>query len=156
MNYQNLQILTDFFESVHVDHSNPVYCPDGEPTVGFDMVRFTDSFMTPAEVCAAPCGTSCCFIGHGPMAGLAPDPESIATYDWAVYSYEVMGLDSTSDECNKIWSWLFDTNWPSLPHMAVRRARYILGRHPIPSYEDIKKAQKDNSFLHYILKEVGV
>lgn len=71
------------------------------------------------------CGTTACFAGHGPHAGIAPKEGE----NWDSYCSRAFGASSYSGGGGGGYDdylWLFDANWPSNPHQAAKRAAWLL------------------------------
>jgi len=67
------------------------------------------------------CGTTCCTLGHGAVAGIGDFPKHI--YDpWGVYSYSSFGLNEFTPD----WNFVFGVDWPSVRSQAAARIQYYL------------------------------
>jgi hypothetical protein len=66
----------------------------------------------------ASCGTVCCAIGHGPLAGVEV-PEGIT--NWDEYCYKAFG--TSVDE--HAWRWLFSYSWFKIDNTAKGAAKRI-------------------------------
>jgi hypothetical protein len=64
------------------------------------------------------CGTVCCAIGHGPLAGVEV-PKGVT--NWDEYCYKVFG---TAIE-EKAWRWLFSYQWAKIDNTAKGAAKRI-------------------------------
>jgi hypothetical protein len=99
------------------------------PEREFDMSTFADRYdLIPFTLSVAhrlECGTIGCAVGHGPCAGIDPEPGE----EWTCYSDRVF-VEHGSDE----WDWLFDMEWADVdntPQGAAARIRYLL-EHGLP------------------------
>lgn len=111
MNLRNLKILRDFVaENKHKLNCNmrTMQTIDNWPV----------SLASEACVETEPCLTSCCFLGCGPLAGLAARPEET----WRDYSKRVFWVDALSD----LWDFLFSGGWPNDFDECIARADKIL------------------------------
>lgn len=64
------------------------------------------------------CGTSACFCGYGPLAGIRPQKRE----DWFDYAGRTMTVSFESD----VWDWLFCDFHENTKSAAVRRGAYFL------------------------------
>lgn len=68
------------------------------------------------------CGTVCCALGHGPMAGIPVGDDYSSWEDYCFYNF---GVDVSSPE----YDWLFHANWAyvdNTPKGAAKRIRIYL------------------------------
>jgi hypothetical protein len=97
----------------------------------FDMLAFDSrDTVRPAHKAATthPCGTSACFAGYGPQAGV----RAVRGESWFEYAERAF-TDDTAE-----WDWLFSDDWASVaggPEDAISRARYLL-THGLPHNSD--------------------
>ena len=93
----------------------------------FDMRAFCsiggDPCKTPGYILQ--CGTTACFAGHGPSAGIPPLPEET----WGRYIARAFGCNAE----DFVWSWLFGIFWPNDITAACKRAAWIMDEHDIPN-----------------------
>lgn len=73
------------------------------------------------------CGTTCCFLGHFPMAGI----KAKRNEDWWLYLRRVMSDDYFSQ--SDAYKWLFDSGWPNDIDFCLKRAAYAL-RFGVPPF----------------------
>lgn len=73
------------------------------------------------------CGTSCCFLGHGPVAGIGECEAYMGLYgNWFNYSgYSECEFGITSGGRSR-WDFLFHEDWPSIRSQAAARMQYVL------------------------------
>lgn len=64
------------------------------------------------------CGTTACFCGYGPLAGIKPKKDE----DWFDYAYRTM----TGRGDRALWKLLFDDGHKNSKDAAVRRGAYFL------------------------------
>lgn len=85
-----------------------------------DFAVFKGKSIRPGHKNYHNCGTSCCFLGHFPMAGIKAKQNE----DWWAYLRRVMG-DDHFDETDA-YDWLFDPGWPDDIDFCLKRAAYAL------------------------------
>ena len=81
------------------------------------------------------CGTSACFCGYGPLAGIrAKKGES-----WWQYGQRVFGADHTSENVNtaNTWEFLFSDEHVNTKNAACLRGAYLL-THGLPELNGLK------------------
>lgn len=66
------------------------------------------------------CGTTACFCGHGPSAGI----KAKRNEEWHDYAARAFGA-SQHDECN-LWHHLFNESWSDDKDEAAKRAAWVL------------------------------
>lgn len=77
------------------------------------------------------CGTTCCFLGHGAVAGIGDvNIEGGYFCSWESYSLNSYGIR----EETKDWKFLFRTAWPNNRSQAAARMQYFLLGGDISSY----------------------
>lgn len=75
------------------------------------------------------CGTTACFCGYGPLAGIKPHKNEV----WSEYGARVFGAGSTDDYKNQsIWYMLFSAGHVDDKMAAVKRGAWLL-QHGLPS-----------------------
>lgn len=85
-------------------------------------LRETPYLYNHSTVVKPACGTTACFAGHGPAAGVRLSEND---QDWHRYIRRVFGLESLSDD----WDWLFASDWQEFDNTtkgAAKRAFYFL------------------------------
>lgn len=90
------------------------------------------------------CGTSACFCGYGPLAGIVIAPRQPGYYNesWAVYSERVFGVGMWGD----LYHLLFDANHTNTKEAAVLRGAYFL-MHGLPKiYDDLRFWEVPSNF----------
>lgn len=80
------------------------------------------------------CGTTACFAGHGPLAGIAP----LEAENWDPYVKRCFTGEEGADMATShpYWEWLFSEYWPSSLPEAVKRAAWLLEKGGPPKYHD--------------------
>tara|TARA_R110002167_G_scaffold221122_1_gene425839 strand:+ start:384 stop:845 length:462 start_codon:yes stop_codon:yes gene_type:complete len=88
---------------------------------GYSMPNEHSLIEYPNEVCAIynECGTTCCFAGHGPMALRS---KMVIGEKWNKYNKRVFGVDVAE----KLWLFLFDSDWVNSRKQAASRALIFL------------------------------
>lgn len=122
IHYDNLLKLADYLDTLPVDYEHfnmSNYCINSE--TGFDPIEV-------AEVIHE-CGTIACLAGHGPMAGIAPEPTPVPeSQGWLSYIKENFGVSEEEDD------FLFSGRWWRVDNThrgGAARIRYFL-EHGIP------------------------
>lgn len=112
----------------------PANYPDFEMS---DFVQDGDNYF--AHVA---CGTAACAIGHGPMAGIAPNVGE----EWFAYSERAFiprPDDVEGDTVEEPWNWCFASEWSSTDntvHGAAARIEYLLENGcPINSRQQMRR-----------------
>ena len=116
MNRRNLRKLANYLLNL----------PEGYEH--FDMEHYLDShnytkdgYCSNAIKLLPKCGTVACAAGHGPSAGITPNPRE----GWDSYIQRVFRIN----EFGEWWSWAFDSSWQEFdntPHGAALRILYML------------------------------
>jgi len=78
------------------------------------------------------CGTTCCALGHGAIAGIG-DFDHSRGWAWGDYSTRAFGVSS----CEGRWGFLFHDSWPSIRTQAAARIQYYLLGGEINDYDEI-------------------
>lgn len=79
------------------------------------------------------CGTTACFAGHGPNAGIPPEEHE----NWDEYVKRVFlstKKDSSPACLSPYFHWLFGAEWESSIPEAVKRAAYLLEHGEAPKF----------------------
>lgn len=118
---KNLRKLTDYVASLPKGYKH------------FDMRRFlitSAGSNVKATEFLGHCGSSACFLGHGPSAGISTRGIKPQRYgcDWREYSTKKFGLTARTDVA---WVWLFGPEWSEYPRTrtlkaAVRRTEQFI------------------------------
>jgi hypothetical protein len=111
-----------------------LYCHTLPPGYdGFDMLYYVqnggkDGFGDPVRKPEKMgCGTSACFVGHGPHAGVEPvDGEY-----WGRYADRAFGATCSGNT----FAWLFHELWPNSIELALKRAAWLLEGYDIPQVD---------------------
>lgn len=126
MSRENLLRLASYLETLPEDYEH------------FDMGLYACTEESdeplPSELDLTECGTVACAVGHGPAAGIAPEPDE----DWSEYSERVFDLPFTANP-NSEWAWCFDSEWAAVdntPTGAAKRIRYLLEHGKAPPHFD--------------------
>jgi hypothetical protein len=122
-----------------------LYCHSLPPGYdGFDMKWYVqnggnDSFTHPVRKPEhMGCGTSACFAGHGPHAGIMGKNGEV----WGQYVDRVFGCSIVEGANEGPWVWLFHSGWPNSIELALKRAAWLLQGGYVPevdqsySYDD--------------------
>lgn len=124
---QNLAKLTLYVASLPADYQHfnmEFYVRNG----GFD------GNISPVRKMIPACGTSACFAGHGPHAGINPLPGEV----WE--DYVKRNFINQDDDGNwpKEFDWLFGSFWEHSIHDAIKRAAWLLQTGDCPKVEEIE------------------
>lgn len=125
MRPENLNKLADYLLALPPDYRD------------FDMGTFckvpgTEDEFSPDQS-RHECGTVACALGHGPRAGIEPEP----TESWQGYCHRQFGLHWWSDEAE----WCFGGNWvlfDDTPRGAGLRIKWLLAGKPIPTEAELE------------------
>jgi hypothetical protein len=112
-----------------------LYCHNLPPDYdGFNMAWFVsnsghdnvgDEVRKPRKM---GCGTSACFAGHGPHAGLRPKQGDT----WGKYIARKFGINPGLIVVDNLFNWLFHSSWPNSIEMACKRAGWVLQGREVP------------------------
>lgn len=87
------------------------------------------------------CGTTACFAGHGPLAGIPAEPDEM----WDTYVTRCF-LEPDGNNlsfAHPYWSWLFSEHWPSSIPEAVKRAAWLLEKGSPPEFSEDERWDDD-------------
>lgn len=79
------------------------------------------------------CGTTACFCGHGPLAGIRPKHNE----DWCSYGVRAFGVDMSERDgttLRNMWLFLFSDDHKNSKIAACKRAAWLL-QHGLPSLD---------------------
>jgi hypothetical protein len=116
----NLQKLASYLLALPADYDH------------FDMSSYLEHNGVQKDpqdyaIICAPCGTVACAVGHGPAAGIEPDPRpAVDDSSWFAYCIEKFGLTPGGIA----WSWCFSATWAchdNTPQGAGQRILTMLG-----------------------------
>lgn len=119
--FLNIVRLTLFCKDVKTGTKFEISCfsrdRDGCNTYGPEAAEYEDE--------PSVCGTSSCFCGFGPLAGIKPATPNMG---WNQYSQESFGA---SLDGSQVWDYLFDAEHANNLEAAVRRGAYFI-EHGLP------------------------
>lgn len=88
------------------------------------------------------CGTSACFCGHGPLAGIKP----LKGEGWETYGTRCFGAAS-ENESTPLWDWLFHAEHENSIEAACKRAAWVLEGNSLDEFEVDEEAGAEDTFL---------
>lgn len=140
VNIENLTILRDYMVSRYSDIQYDEH---------FNMEYFAlniddyDLRYGPKEVSEShACGTCCCLLGHGPLAGI-----KYSGTNWCRYSREKFGVDI--DDQEELWGYLFSEKWSNNIQQAIKRLNYVIENGDVP--EEFTNGNDDSYEWDYTL-----
>lgn len=108
---QNLAVLSDYLRNLPEDYGQ------------FSMDNYANNDANPDEVDTNECGTIACAVGHGPAAGLKPEPGM----DWDDYEQKMFGVGlMREDDLHQAWVYMFGPNHPDDATEAADRIQTYL------------------------------
>lgn len=121
-------IVMEKFEPTPAQRANCVKLAEYVQALPDDYEHFNMSYFfewdtglahCPREIPEIACGTSACFLGHGPAAGIGSD----SGLGWDNYATYYFGF---GDDNEDFWGFVFDACWPDDAKLAAERMFYLL------------------------------
>lgn len=94
-----------------------LFVKDAVPPPKFNIKSFHSKEEEGPSGVSYECGTTACFCGYGPLAGIKPKKGE----GWSAYSTRTMAY-----RFGEVWTFLFDTEHKNSKAAAVRRGAWLL------------------------------
>jgi len=120
-----------------------LFVKDAVPPPRFDINTHHSGDNDNPSAATYECGTTACFCGYGPLAGIKPKRSE----NWFSYATRAMtgGYVSMLGSDSKLWTFLFDGEHKNSKSAAVRRGAYFL-MNGLPEGESLDTWEAPRSF----------
>ena len=120
-----------------------LFVKDAVPPPKFDIESHHSGDNTNPSNATYECGTTACFCGYGPLAGIKP----IKGENWFEYAARALtsGILSYGTPDSPIWEFLFSDSHKNSKAAAVRRGAYLL-THGLPEGKELSSYEPPRSF----------